>query len=306
MTRLLLLLLALVVAGCAPVAPTAAGEGTFVEEGPFAVPGLPDQRLTIWLPPGYASGERRYPVLYMHDGHNLFDPASANYGKVWAADKAVARLAAQGRIEPHIVVGIWAPGADRYRQYMPQPIANAASPALRRDMAQWSNGKPVVSARYLDWIAAELKPRIDAQYRTLTTPEHTAMAGSSMGGILSCWAIAARPDVFGRAACISSHWPIADPDRVVDRRGEVEALWRDWFAANLGAPQGRKVWMDHGTATLDAHYAPYQQVVDAAFAGAGWREGEDFRSEVYEGAEHEENAWAARLPEVLEWLLADE
>jgi hypothetical protein len=82
------------------------------------------------------------------------------------------------------------------------------------------------------------------------------------------------------------------------------ALWDGWFAARLGKPDGRRVWLDHGTATLDAFYAPYQQVVDARFAAAGWQKGRDWESKVYEGAEHEENAWAARLPEIFGWLLA--
>lgn len=279
--------------------------GSFVEIGPFAVEGLPDQRLTVWLPPGYETGERRYPVLYMHDGHNLFDPAKSNFNKVWAADRAVASLAAAGRIKPHIIVGIWPPGADRYRQYLPQPAAARASGALAAGIAGNLNSGPVVSARYLKWIADELKPMIDREYRTMPGRADTAIAGSSMGGLMSCYAIVERPDIFGRAACISSHWPIALPDGADETREQAQAIWREWFAARLGKPDGRRIWMDHGTATLDAYYAPYQQSVDTVFREGKWVDGRDWSSRVYEGAEHEENAWAQRLPEVLAWLLAD-
>ncbi|MFN5778070.1 MAG: hypothetical protein ACK44O_01150, partial [Novosphingobium sp.] len=105
------------------------------------------------------------------------------------------------------------------------------------------------------------------------------------------------------AGCVSSHWPAADPTKVGPANPELIALWDGWFAARLGQPNGRRVWMDHGTATLDAFYAPYQQKIDARFAASGWQRGRDWESKVYEGAEHEENAWARRLPEVIGWLL---
>lgn len=280
--------------------------GTIVETGPFAVEGLPDQKLTIWLPPGYEDSDRDYPVLYMHDGHNLFDPAQSNFNKVWAADKAIVALSEQGVIEPHIVVGLWPHGEGRYRQYLPQIAAENATGALAESVAENALGKDVVSARYLEWIADELKPQIDEDYRTLQDTADTAIAGSSMGGIMSCYAIVERPDIFGRAACISSHWPIALPDIADENKAQVDAIWRDWLSEKLGDPGGRRIWMDHGTETLDAYYPAYQAEIDKNFEAAGWVKGTDWRSEQYVGAEHEENAWAERLPEVLGWLLAKE
>ncbi len=280
--------------------------GTIVETGPFAVEGLPNQKLTIWLPPGYEKSDRNYPVLYMHDGHNLFDPAQSNFNKVWAADEAIVELSERGIIEPHIIVGMWPHGEDRYRQYLPQIAAEKSTGALAESVAENALGKDVVSARYLEWIADELKPQIDSDYRTQTGPANTAIAGSSMGGIMSCYAIVERPDIFGRAACVSSHWPIALPDIADQSKAQVDRIWRDWLAAKLGEPDGRRIWMDHGTETLDAYYPPYQVEIDKSFEAAGWSRGLDWRSEQYDGAEHEENAWAERLPEVLGWLLAKE
>jgi hypothetical protein len=83
---------------------------------------------------------------------------------------------------------------------------------------------------------------------------------------------------------------------------EVTTMWTNWLRAELGAPDGRRLWFDHGTATLDALYAPCQAAVDAVLPTLGWRRGEDFESHVYAGAPHEENAWAARVQEPLEWL----
>ncbi|MGN3975027.1 alpha/beta hydrolase [Tsuneonella sp. SYSU-LHT278] len=303
--RLLALVLAVIALSACVTAPRqdTIGPGRFVEWERIAAAGLPDQRVSIWLPPGYDKDRRRYPVLYMHDGHNLFDPARASFGKVWAADKAMLRLVGEGKVEPHIIVGIWAPGDDRYRQYLPQFVADEATGKLAESIARNAQGRPIVSAQYLAWIADELKPRIDRVLRTRGGPEDTAIAGSSMGGLMSCYAVVERPDVFGRAACVSSHWPIALPQVAEENRAQVMAIWQDWLDRKLGRPDGRRIWMDHGDGTLDAFYAPYQSAVDASFRKARWREGEDWKTLVYPCAEHEESAWAARLPEVLEWLL---
>lgn len=297
-------LLAALAALLSLAAPLAAKDmGRLIEYERVPAAGLPDQRLSIWLPPGYDAGERRYPVLYMYDGHNLFDVRNSNFNKIWAADKAMLAAMESGKVEPHIIIGIWAPGPDRYRQYLPRSAYDAATGSLRAQMDAAAGGE-VVSGRYLDWIAGPLKAWVDASFRTRTGRDDTAIVGSSMGGLMSCYAFLEAPEVFGRAGCVSSHWPAVDPRAVDGESAAVKALWDAWFAAKLGAPDGRRVWMDHGTATLDAYYAPYQQIVDARFAAAGWQKGRDWESKVYVGAEHEENAWAARLPEIFGWLLA--
>ena len=300
MVRLLAALLALL--GLA--APLMAQDGgQRIEYERIAAAGLPDQRLTIWLPPGYDAGEGRYPVLYMHDGHNLFDVKNSNFNKIWGADKAMLAAVKEGTVEPHIIIGIWAPGPDRHRQYLPRSLYDMTSGKLRQQLDGMTAGG-VISQHYLAWIAGPLKTWVDASFRTRPGRDDTAIVGSSMGGLMSCYAFLERPEVFGRAGCVSSHWPAVDPRAVAADSAELAALWDGWFAARLGAPDGRRVWLDHGTATLDAYYAPYQQVVDARFAAAGWQKGRDWESKVYEGAEHEENAWAARLPEIFGWLLA--
>ncbi|MDG6077623.1 alpha/beta hydrolase [Erythrobacter litoralis] len=295
----------MLLAACAT--PGTGGPGSparYVEIEQMAAVGLPDQRLTIWLPPGYDDSGKRYPVLYMHDGHNLFDPAVSNFDKVWAADAAMLEAMDAG-VEPHIIVGIWAQGEDRYRQYLPQSLYEMAYGTPRAAMDAMIEDAPL-GAAYLDWLAGPLRTWIDATYRTKTGRDSTAIIGSSMGGLMSCYAFLERPDIYGRAGCISSHWSAADPEAVGNANSDLIALWDMWFADRLGEPDGRKVWMDHGTETLDAYYAPYQRAIDARFRAQGWREGRDFRSEVYNGAAHEENAWAARLPQVFIWLLAKE
>lgn len=297
--RLAALLLAFLLA--LPGAAKAADQGQLLQFEHVSATGLPEQRLTIWLPPGYDRLKRRYGVVYMHDGHNLFEPKYSIFNKIWAADKAMLAAMRRG-VQPHIIVGIWAPGNDRRRQYLPNDIYRATDGELRAQLDKLAAG-PVVSDAYLAWLAGPLKNWVDGKFRTLPGRNHTAIAGSSMGGLISCYAFLRYPATFGRAACVSSHWPAAIPGEVGATNPELAALWDQWFAARLGAPDGRRLWLDHGTATLDAHYAPYQQVVDRRIAATGWKRGRDWQSKVYPGAEHEENAWAARLPEIFGWLL---
>jgi len=195
-----------------PLAAQAAGRLIEYERVPAA--DLPDQRLTIWLPPGYDVGDRRYPVLYMHDGHNLFDIKKSNFRKIWAADKAMLAAAATGKVEPHIIVGIWAPGRDRHRQYLPRSLYDMTAGNLRAQMDGMTAGG-VISQHYLAWIAGPLKSWVDASFRTRPGRDGTAIIGSSMGGLMSCYAFLERPQVFGRAGCVSSHWPAVDP-RTID------------------------------------------------------------------------------------------
>ena len=254
---------------------------------------VPARDVDIWLPPGYGEDpDTRYPVLYMHDGQNLFDPALSYGGVDWGVDEAMTRLIAAGRIPPAIVVGIWNTPA-RFPEYMPRkPV-----PPQGLDFGP-GNGPPlpverIASDAYLRFIVEELKPRIDATFRTKPGRDDTAIAGSSMGGLISLYAAAEYPDVFGRVGAVSTHWPAGD------------GLVVDWLADRLPDPATHRLWFDHGTATLDARYAPYQQRMDALLREAGYVEGDSWVTRVYEGAEHNEAAWRARIDEVLVFLLGD-
>jgi predicted alpha/beta superfamily hydrolase len=280
-------------------APALADSGRFVEIAAVPSVNITPPHVVVWLPPGYDAGKGRYPVVYMHDGQNIFFPERSNFNKVWAADKSALRLIAAHRVKPFIIVAIDQPGADRYRQYFPQAIDAAAPPALRKIFAA---GGPVFGDRYLNFLVTELKPKIDREYRTLADPRHTAIVGSSMGGLISCYAFGEYPRVFGRAGCVSTHWLLMDPN-LLPAGADPIAMWEAYFDRKLGKPAGRRLWMDHGTETLDAYYDPWQRRIDAKLVQLGWRKGRDFESRVYPGAAHEENAWAARLDDIFAWLL---
>jgi Putative esterase len=260
-------------------------EGRFVDLGALPSEYIAPTNIVVWLPPGYDARNERYGVVYMHDGQNLFDPTRSNFNKVWAADKSALRLIAAGKVKPFIIVGIDQPGEDRGRQYFPRVMADLLSPPVRKKLEAQGNGKPIISDEYLKFIVTELKPKIDRQFRTKTTRKYTAIAGSSMGGLISLYAITKYPN-----------WTLQE-------RSEIFAAWRTYVKSELGKPAGRRIWFDHGTETLDAFYRPYQENLDAALVANGWRNGRDFSSRVYEGTPHEENAWAARMDDIFGWML---
>ncbi len=245
----------------------------------------------IWLPPSYGRDPRkRYPVVYMHDGQNLFDPSLVFNGTDWDIDGAMTRLIDAGTIREAIVVGVWN-SPQRFLEYMPQAPVRTPTIATGIDGVPPFDAAGLQSDAYLRFLVEELKPFIDAQYRTLPGRDDTAVMGSSMGGLISLYAIARRPDVFGRAAAVSTHWSACGGCTI------------DWFAAHLPDRRTHRLYLDHGTATLDAGYAPYQQRMDAALRRAGWRAGRDFVTRIFDGAEHSEVAWRARAEVPLRLLL---
>jgi enterochelin esterase-like enzyme len=239
----------------------------------------------------------------MHDGQNLFDPKRSNFNKVWAADKSALRLIAAGKVKPFIIVGIDQPGEDRGRQYFPRVMTDLLSPAVREKLASQGNGKPIISDEYLKFIVTELKPQIDRDFRTKPARKDTSIAGSSMGGLISLYAITKYPKIFGTAGAVSTHLPLANPNWSDEERKDIFHAWQIYVKQELGKPNGRRIWFDHGTETLDAFYRPYQENLDAALVANGWRKGRDFSSRVYAGTPHEENAWAARMDDIFGWML---
>lgn len=266
--------------------------GTLRHHGNFPSRHVAARNVDVWLPPGYdADPTRRYPVVYAQDGQNLFYPKHAYTGDEWGVDEVMTALIGKGEVRPAIVVGIWNT-PQRIGEYMPEkavtmdPIptgVEAFAPVPRKD---------IISDDYLAFMVGELKPFIDAHYRTLPGRDDTFAMGSSMGGLISAYAVAEYPDVFGGAAALSPHWPACDGCVV------------DWLAAHLPDPATHRFYFDHGTATLDAAYAPFQQRMDAAMRTHGYVDGRSWMSRVYEGADHSEKSWHARLDVPLRFLLA--
>jgi len=272
-------------------APTAA-TGTIIRHEAFGSRLVPARHVDVWLPPGYAdSREARYPVIYMHDGQNVFDAATSSFGEAWELDGVLGKLVAEGTVRPAIVVAIWNTGMGRYAEYMPRKAVGDGPVEYHLAHQPRLRGDELTSDQYLQFVADELKPFIDATYRTLTGGADTFVMGSSMGGLISAYAVAEYPDVFGGGACVSTHWPAGD--------GAVI----DYLADRLPDPASHRLYFDYGTATLDALYEPYQQRMDAVLRQAGYVEGSNWVTLRFDGAEHNEQAWRHRAAIPLQFLL---
>lgn len=300
-----------VLAGLAalPLATTARAdaptEGRLVEHPRMPSAHVQPRDVTVWLPPGYDASHARYPVLYMHDGQNLFDGSRAAYGKEWGVDEHVARLSAGGQIRTPVVVGIGNTPL-RLREYVPADLIRALPGDMRADIQSIYGGEPLSDA-YLRFMVEELKPFIDRTYRTRTRRDDTVVMGSSMGGLISLYALMKRPDVFGAAGCVSTHWPIRI-DRITDEaalapwRERLVAAWTGVIRDGLPNPRGHRLYFDRGDESLDAFYAVFQSRIDQTIRAEGW--GPDrFRSLVFPGAEHNEASWNQRLDAPLTFLL---
>ena len=251
----------------------------------------------VWLPPGY-DGRTPHAVLYMHDGQMLFDPASTWNRQAWEVDRIATPLLAAGALRPFIVVGVWNAGPRRAAEYFPEPALAFLEPALRARyvegaLAGWPGG-----SAYLRFLVDDVKPAIDRRYATRPEREHTLVMGSSYGGLASLHALLEAPQVFGGAAALSTHWI-----GTFERNAEIPAALLAWMKQKLGPPGRQRLYLDRGTAGLDAKYDDAQAQVDALLRERGLL-GPDVVSRVFEGADHTERDWQARLEQPLRFLLS--
>jgi enterochelin esterase-like enzyme len=247
------------------------------------------RNVDVWLPPGYVPARPR-PVIYVHDGQNLFNPETAYGGVDWGIVDAMIHLVQEGGIEPAIVVGMWNTER-RFLEYMPaKPLERVGRMGVKARFVEEHGGLPL-SDRYLRFVVEEVKPWVDATYGTRPGRESTFMMGSSMGGLVSLYGLCECPGVFGGAACLSTHWPAA------------EGVTVGYLRRALPAPGEHRIYFDYGTETLDALYEPYQEEVDRIMRDRGYEEGRDWVTRRFEGAEHSERAWRRRVGIPLEFLL---
>jgi enterochelin esterase-like enzyme len=278
-----------------------------VERIEFAPEGLATRKVDVWLPPGYPDAAP-YATLYMHDGQMLFDASTTWNGQAWEAERTAAALIESGALRPFIVVGIWNAGAHRYRDYLPQRVfesmpdeARARWLAAEREPEQPLFAGPPAADAYVRFLVGELRETIESRFAVSRKAEDRFLMGSSMGGLISLYALLEQPQHFGGAAALSTHWPGGfDPE---DDR--FATAMRAYLRERLPALLEQKIWMDHGTETLDALYPPLQREVDAVFEASPLPPSQ-WRSREYPGTDHSERAWAARLADPLRFLLAPE
>ncbi len=226
----------------------------------------------VWLPPSYATQKkRRYSVLYMHDGQNVFDPNTSFAGYDWRVDDVADSLIAAGSMEEILVVGIYN-SPDRMVEYSDTPEGRA----------------------YADFVVHKLKPMIDKRYRTLPEREHTAVMGSSLGGLISFLFAWWYPDVFSRTGCVSSAFSYG-----------ANKLFKE-FKNGDGFRQPVKIYMDCGGVGSEATLKPGMDRMAGLLKAKGYKEGKDFMRFYDDRAEHNERSWAARVWRPLVFLFGKE
>lgn len=189
----------------------------------------------------------------------------------------------------------------RHSEYFPQKHLQYLDTSTREKLLRESLRGRAQADAYLRFLVEELKPLIDQRYPTLTDPAHTAIMGSSMGGMISVYALCEYPLVFGRAAGLSTHWVGAHRPNA-----QLPMAAFRYLQEHLPAPKEHRLYQDHGTTELDALYPPYQRIVDQIARDRGWREGgpdASYMSRIFEGTGHNEKAWAERLEVPVKFLL---
>ena len=306
-----LLFVLLVLLGAAPAlagdpqGPVHVSAGTIVDLGVVQSKYTDPRRVVVWLPPGYGAHGPKHAVLYMHDGQNLFDKATAGYGMEWEIDEHLSQLIAENKVRPAIVVGIWNT-PKRLQEYVPSK-AFTTLPADYRDKVRALYGGDPLSDGYLKFLVNELKPAIDKRFNVRTDRANTVIMGSSMGALISLYAIDEYPKVFGGAGMMSTHWPLViNPDGkpVSEQDYEVvSATFERYLAPALPSPGAHRLYFDHGTETLDAVYKRYQDRVDGVVARRGYVQGKNWLTRNYPGQKHNEISWASRVDIPLQFLL---
>jgi enterochelin esterase-like enzyme len=262
------------------------------------------RNVDVWLPNGY-SNTKKYAVLYMHDGQMLYDAETTWNKQAWEIDSIAGKLIVEHKIQKCIIVGIWNNNLKRHPEYFPQKVYQTFTAEQKKFISDKllerkkidSEFHPI-SDNYLQFIVEELKPYIDNTYATYPDRKHTFIAGSSMGGLISLYAICEYPKVFGGAACLSTHWtgiyqnndnPI--PDAIIS-----------YLKVHLPNPKNHQIYFDYGDQTLDNLYRPSQEKVDVVMQSKGFTS-KNWSTQFFAGKDHSEPSWRERFYIPLEFLL---
>lgn len=238
--------------------------------------------LRVWLPPGYDDEQnqgRHYPVLYLNDGQNLFEPSTAFAGVEWQADEAADRLIREGAIAPLIIIGMDNTGKERIREYMPH---RSLYPRILR----------VRGHRYPDFLMQEVMPFIESTYRAATGPENTGLGGSSLGALIALYTAIARPGVIGRLLLESpSLWA---SNRRATNESRTVRIWPERTFLAVGSAEAGNT--DRSRTVVD-DVRELAAIIRRAVLSES-----RLRLVIREGAGHNEAAWAERFPEALQFL----
>jgi len=239
----------------------------------------------VWVPFDY-SKEKKYAVIYMHDGQNLFNPVEAFNNVDWGVDEAMQTLITEGKVREAIVVGIWNTG-NRLKEFSPERAFNENN----ADPKKYKMPPGTGSDNYLKFLVKELKPFIDGKYSTLSDRDNTFIMGSSMGGLISLYALSEYPEIFGGAASLSTHFSLGD------------GVMIDYLEKYLPPAKNHRIYFDYGTIDLDKEYGQYQERADKIMKKKGYTDKKNWRTMNFQGDGHNEYYWRRRVNVPLEFLL---
>jgi len=255
------------------------------------------RNVDVWLPEGYDQ-TKKYGVVYMHDGQNLFDSLQTWNRKEWGVDETFSRLIKEGKIDPCIIVAIWNTGSNRISEYFPNKIFSELDTITQTKFTQkYTGGKKADGDNYLKFLVEELKPYIDQHFSTYPDKDHTFIMGSSLGATISLYAINEYPEVYGGIACLSTAWLSS-----IEPNYEIPEATFGYLKKHLAPTIGHKIYFDYGTGESDKNYELTQSFVDLIAKGKGYSEA-NYLSKIFEKDEHEERAWNKRLHFPVEFLL---
>ncbi len=292
------------------IQPTTVSEVTLASGELKRIDSFPSKYITprpidVWLPDGY-SNQKKYKVLYMHDGQNLFDANTTWNNQEWKADEWITELLEKDSIHELILVGIHNIPKIRFFDLFPEKAFDYLSEKVKDSLLENGKKQEVVVTmdtfkgdEYLQFLVEELKPYIDSTYATKSAREDTFIGGSSMGGLMSMYALCEYPEVFAGAACVSTHWSGMNPTTY---KNPVAKSILAYMEANLPSPSDHKFYFDYGTETLDAFYPKYLTDVDRIFDKKGYNS-QNYMNLEFEGADHSENSWNRRFDIPLTFLL---
>ena len=279
-------------------------KGNVIRLDSFPTKSIKPRAVDVWIPVGY-SPKKKYSVIYMHDGQNLFDSNTTWNKQEWMADDIGMRLIDKQVVKDFIIIGIHNIPEIRFLDLYPKKTFNYLPKKIKDSIFEDSKkkGLNVTEAsfkgdNYLKFIVEELKPYIDANFFTLKDAENTFIGGSSMGGLMSMYGICEYPDVFSGAICISTHWPGMYPQ---DNNPIPDSFFA-YLKENIPSPNSHKFYFDFGTETLDQYYPQYEETVNALFYDKGYST-ENFKNLRFEGENHSELSWQKRFDIPLLFLL---
>ena len=259
--------------------------------------------IDVWLPQNY-NHKRNYPVLYLHDGRSIFDSSLVGERQEWTVDETIDRLVSENKIRDCIVVAIWNDPTYRFSEYFPQRPFETLADSIQNKIystAKYNNQRlfnsRIYSDNYLLFITQELKPYIDSAYSTKGNRRNTFIAGSSLGGMISLYAICEYPKIFGGVACLSTHWP--GIFTLVDNPFPKTML--DYLQTHL-PKRKHKFYFDFGGKGIDTTYKTFQKMVDEIGKLKNYTD-KNWLTLEFPDADHSIRAWKKRIEFPLEFLL---